>query len=141
VEGCQVKLTNPADLLPPIGSGSSSGDQVHINLSGISQNTDTHFIGITEDKLHRILAEYQQSVVRSRDWMAPFGIFVSLVIALCASTFNDFILEAKYWRLVFVCVASIAAYVTLMSFFSLIRNRPLSLKDLVDTIAGRRSLK
>lgn len=115
----------------------SQQEQVKINPSGISQNTDTHIIGITEDKLHRILGDYQQSIIKSRDWVAPLGICLSLVIALCTSTFNDLLFEAKYWKLGFICAASISAWVTMASIVSRVRNKPLTVKALVDKIAGR----
>lgn len=133
-----MKLTDPASLLPPLSVGGNQPDTVQINPSGISQNTDTHIIGITEDKLHRILGDYQRSVVKSRDWVAPLGIFFSLVVALCTSNFNNFILSAYYWKIVFISATIMSGCVTLVSIASRFRNNPLSVEKLVDVIAGRR---
>ncbi|QCI14030.1 hypothetical protein E6B08_22970 [Pseudomonas putida] len=132
-----MKLTNSASPLPPLRVKEGQPDYVQINPSGISQNTDTHIIGITEDKLHRILGEYQQSVIKSRDWMAPLGILLSLVAALCTSNFNDFIVPAYYWKIVFISAALISGYATFTTVCSRIWNSPLSVKELVDVIAGR----
>lgn len=132
-----MKLTDPASLLPPLSVKEGQPGHVQINPSGISQNTDTHIIGITEDKLHRILGDYQQSVLKSRDWVAPLGIFLSLVAALCTSNFNDFLMSAYYWKIVFISAALMSGYTTITSVLSRFRNSPLSVKELVDEIAGR----
>ncbi|NMX70689.1 hypothetical protein HBO15_25350 [Pseudomonas sp. WS 5111] len=135
-----MKLTDPEQLLPPIVAGKPQEDQVKINPSGISQNTDTHIIGITEDKLHRILGDYQRGILSSQDWVAPLGICLTLATTLFTSEFRDFIIRAEYWRMIFICGASISFYLTATSLISRYRNRPLSIKELVDNIAGRNHL-
>lgn len=123
--------------LPPLSVKGGQPDQVQINPSGISQNTDTHIIGITEDKLHRILGDYQRSVLKSRDWVAPFGVSLTLIVALCTSNFNNFILTAYYWKIVFISAVLISGFVTITSIVSRVRNNPLTVDKLIDVIAGR----
>nr|WP_281459393.1 hypothetical protein [Pseudomonas sp. P13] len=136
-----MKLTDPAELLPSFLVEGEQDQRVQINPSGISQNTDTHIIGITEDKLHRILGEYQRGVVKSQDWIAPLGIFISLGTTLFTTTFRDFLIGAEYWRLIFICGASVSFYLTMSFVVSRRRNQPMTLKQLVDTIAGRTPFK
>lgn len=52
-----------------MGSG-----QVQMNFSGVSQNTDTHLISVTEDKLRLIIISHHQKILKSRDWVAPLGV-------------------------------------------------------------------
>lgn len=115
-------------------------DRVQINPSGISQNTDTHIIGITEDKLHRILKEHQQNIIRSRDWAVPLGLLLSLLTTLLTSSFNNAWLSAEQWKYIFICGAGTTAYLTFASAIRCYRTRPMTVKELVDTIAGRKQI-
>lgn len=108
-----------------------------INYSGISQNTDTHVISITEDKLYRIVKDYHQGLTRSREWETYLGIFLSLLVALAASSFNDFIFAAGTWRIIFISASGIAGFLTVIAVWARVHDKPVTAKALVDTIAGR----
>jgi len=108
-----------------------------INYSGISQNTDTHVISITEDKLYRIIKDYHQGLARSRDWVTYLGIFLSLTASLAASSFNDFVFAASTWKTIFISAAGIAGFLTVMAVWTRVRDKPVTAKALVETIAGR----
>ncbi|WP_145306235.1 MULTISPECIES: hypothetical protein [unclassified Pseudomonas] len=115
-------------------------ERIKINPIGISQNTDTHIIGITEDKLHRILKEHHQSILKSRDWIVPLGILLTTSTTLYTSTFKDFLISGASWNNLFVGGTAISAYLTVTSVIQRWRNSPMSVKELVDTIAGRKPL-
>lgn len=108
-----------------------------INYSGISQNTDTHVISITEDKLYRIIKDHHQALTRSRDWVTYLGIFLSLLASLTASSFNEFIFAATTWRTIFISATGIAGFLTVVAVWTRLHDRPATPKALVDTIAGR----
>jgi hypothetical protein len=112
-----------------------------INYSGISQNTDTHVISITEDKLYRIIKEYHQTLAKSRDWITYFGIFLTLLASLTASTFNDFIFASNIWKTIFISASGIAGFLTAISIWTRLYNKPMTAKALVETIAGRQKLE
>jgi hypothetical protein len=129
--------------LPATSSISASYDEAKIsfNYSGVSQNTETHLIKVTEDKLYRILKENQQKTLSSRDWAVPFGVFLSISITFLTSSFKDFIIKGDYWQILFFVVAAITFFLTIKSAITSYINRPLSVNNLVDTIAGRRSME
>ncbi|WP_143521898.1 hypothetical protein [Pseudomonas sp. 2995-3] len=108
-----------------------------INYTGISHNTDTHVINITEDKLYRIIKDHHQALKRSRDWVTYFGIFLSLLASLTASSFNDFIFTANTWKTIFISAAAISFVSTFAAGWSRLRDKPVTPKILVDKIAGR----
>ena len=108
-----------------------------INYTGISQNTDTHVINITEDKLYRIIKDYHQGLTRSRDWVTYLGILLSLMASLTASSFNDFVFAANTWKTIFISAAGIAGFFTAASIWRRVRDKPVTAKALVETIAGR----
>lgn len=111
-----------------------------INYSGISQNTDTHVISITEDKLYRIIKNYHQDLAKSKDWITYLGIFVTLLASLAASTFNDFIFSSGVWKNIFISASAIAGFLTVVAVRTRLNDNPLTAKELVETIAGRKKL-
>lgn len=111
-----------------------------INYSGISQNTDTHVISITEDKLYRIIKNYHQDLTKSKDWITYLGIFVTLLASLAASTFTDFIFPPTVWKNIFICASAIAGFLTVIAVWKRMQDKPITAKALVETIAGRRKL-
>ncbi|WP_141696579.1 hypothetical protein [Pseudomonas sp. S3E12] len=112
-------------------------DSTGINYSGISQNTDTHVISITEDKLYRIIKDYHQGLAKSRDWVTYLGIFLTLLASLAASSFNDFIFAASTWRIIFISASGIAGFLTVITIWTRLHDKPVTAKKLVETIAGR----
>lgn len=111
-----------------------------INYSGISQNTDTHVISITEDKLYRIIKNYHQDLAKSKEWITYLGIFVTLLASLAASTFNDFIFSSGVWKNIFISASAIAGFLTVVAVRTRLKDNPLTAKELVETIAGRKKL-
>ena len=57
----------------------------------------------TEDKLKGYLDEYSQSLQKSRDWIAPFGIVLSIGVVFPTTTFaNNFLgMDPPTWRAAF----------------------------------------
>lgn len=108
-----------------------------INYTGISHNTDTHVINITEDKLYRIIKDHHQALKKSRDWVTYFGILLSLLASLTASSFNEFIFTATTWKTIFISAAAIFFVSTIAAGWARLRDKPVTPKVLVDKIAGR----
>lgn len=110
-----------------------------INHTGISQNTDTHVISITEDKLLGIIKSYEQRLVKSNGWATYLGILLTLGTTLAASTFNQFILSPETWGNLFMCATAIFFFLTLRTGWLRLKENPMSAEALVDTIAGRKN--
>jgi len=70
--------------------------------------TSQVIIHITEDKLRLCLIENCSKMEKRRSWVAPFGIFVTILFTLVTSDFKDFGLSADTWRAIFVLTALIS---------------------------------
>lgn len=121
--------------------GAGGVSLVQMNFSGVSQNTDTHLISVTEDKLRLIIINHHGRILKSRDWVAPLGVFISLVAALLTADFKEFIgVAGIYWRYVFMCGAAISGYLTISSLWVRWSSKAMTVKEVVDTVANRRPL-
>ncbi|RRV24616.1 hypothetical protein EGJ22_00845 [Pseudomonas sp. p99-361] len=126
-----------------VGSDGASGDasKIQMNFSGVSQNTDTHLINVTEDKLRLIIISHHQRILKSRDWVAPLGVFISLVAALLTADFKEFLkVDGVYWRYAFMCCAAVSFWLTLSSLWARFSSKVMTVKDVVDTVANRKPL-
>lgn len=79
----------------------SRRSEVHVNV-------EQHFIVTTEDKMRLCLSDHLQVMDRRRDWIAPLGVFISLVVALLTSSFRDWYLPKATWQAIFVLMAVIS---------------------------------
>lgn len=114
---------------------------IQMNFSGVSQNTDTHLINITEDKLRLIIISHHQKILKSRNWMAPLGVLISLVATLLTADFKDFLfVDGTSWRYIFSCCAAVSGWLTLKTLIARFSSKAMTVKDVVDTVANRKSL-
>lgn len=68
-------------------------------------NVDQELIQITEDKLRLILKDHLASVALKGDWIAPVGVFVSVLTTFCTAKFDSFIgLGPDFWKALFALV-------------------------------------
>ncbi|MBN3239949.1 hypothetical protein [Pectobacterium versatile] len=82
-----------------------SNDLGLINYDGISINTSTHVIAISQDKLLRILDKYTQKVSTQKQWVTPLSISFTLLVSLLTSDFKDFFgISALTWKAAFIIV-------------------------------------
>ncbi len=90
----------------------------------------------TEDKLKIILNEYKDTQIDSKSWIAPLGIFLTLVGTLTTSTPNDFWLPKEFWHPVYGGAAVAAGIWLLVSGHKAWRawRKPLSVADIVERI-------
>ena len=72
-------------------------DPHSVPISRIHNNVDQVVIKITEDKLKNILNEYNYALHDSKSWIAPLGIFLTLLGTLITSTPKDLLLPKEYW--------------------------------------------
>ena len=56
-------------------------------LGSVSKNITTNIIHVTEDKLKLCIIEYQNKIEKKWNWIAPFGIFITIVLTLCTRLF------------------------------------------------------
>jgi len=67
-------------------------------------------ITVSGDRARLILREYLEKIASGDSWIAPLGIFLTLIVTLVTTTFRDVVLSADAWKalftwaLVFDCV-------------------------------------
>ncbi|AYW95470.1 hypothetical protein ACX1GI_09895 [Yersinia pseudotuberculosis] len=106
-----------------------------IPLGGLSKNTTTYLIQVTEDKLLRILDKYRDKAIRSKSWELPCGIFFTLIITIFTADFKDFqYITSSSLNLIFSISAFISLVLMVKNFCA---NKSLpSVEDLVSEIKG-----
>lgn len=77
----------------------------------IVQNTTLHLnlsqdaIVITEDKVRLCLIEHLGRMEAKKNWIAPAGVLLTLLITFATTTFQDFGLKATTWQAIFIISA------------------------------------
>jgi hypothetical protein len=75
----------------------------------MTYNIDQEIITITKDKLELCLLKNQKLIEKKHDWIAPLGLFLSLLTTLLVSDFNkDWIFTKTVWNAVFVITTAIS---------------------------------
>ena len=82
-----------------INLGLITAQDVHISIA-------PSVVVTTEDRLRLAILAHQDGM-RARDaWIAPFSVFLSIVVALATTDFRRFVLAANVWEAVFyICAA------------------------------------
>lgn len=73
-----------------------------VEVTNIHSNLSQEIIKITTDKLKLILKDYLQSMERKKEWIAPLGIVITLVVVLSTTTFKEAYLSADTWKAIFI---------------------------------------
>jgi len=68
----------------------------------IFANLNQDVIVTTEDKLKLTLTNYYKKVGKKNDWLAPFGILLTILTIFLTSTFKEFIFPAHTWQAIFI---------------------------------------
>lgn len=77
-----------------------------LQLTNVNVNVAQELIVTTEDKVRLCLNEYLAALEQPREWIAPAGIFVTLIVTLTTASFEQVLLLSKdTWRALFVIAA------------------------------------
>lgn len=69
-------------------------------------NVKSDLIEITEDKLENILLKHLKRMGTRKGWLAPLGLFISVVLANVSATFTaKFGIPASTWEAIFILAA------------------------------------
>jgi len=100
-------------MIPPreTGTGASIKAQLAENLvqnTEVSINIGGCIITTTEDKVRLAVLTHLSRMEQRYQWVAPVGVFASLLAALVTADFKDVILSAPIWAAVFLlgCIAA-----------------------------------
>jgi hypothetical protein len=81
-----------------------------VNVSEVHLNVSQELVITTEDKIKLCLSNYLKRMENRRAWIAPLGIFLTIIIALSTTTFQNYLLDAATWRAIFI-ISGIVSFV------------------------------
>ncbi|GAA6133672.1 hypothetical protein NBRC116188_04610 [Oceaniserpentilla sp. 4NH20-0058] len=83
----------------------STGDESRF-VNERRSNVKSDLIEITEDKLENILIKHIKRMGTRKGWLAPLGLFISVVLANVSATFSaKFGIPASTWEAIFILAA------------------------------------
>ena len=104
-----------------IAQASAAQIQQLVSVERVTLNVSQRVIVTTEDKLRLCLHNHMGEIDKKRDWIAPFSVLLSLLLALVSTDFRDFLLPKDTWRATFV-ISSVLTFawlcITLRKAFS-----------------------
>lgn len=111
-------------------------EQENIEVTEVHGDLSQQVIKITVDRLRLILHKHASSIEERKSWIAPLGVFLTILITLITSTFNKLLWSADTWTAIFVICG-------VMSFIWLVTAITKTLKsenidDLVEKIKKQR---
>jgi len=85
-----------------IAQASAAQIQQLVSVERVTLNVSQRVIVTTEDKLRLCLHNHMSEIDKKRDWIAPFSVLLTLLLALVSTDFRDFLLPKDTWRAIFV---------------------------------------
>ncbi|RJP79258.1 MAG: hypothetical protein C4522_10385 [Desulfobacteraceae bacterium] len=73
-----------------------------VSVEKVSLNLAQFVVVTTEDKLRLKLQNHLSEAEKSKEWIAPLSLLVSLSLALLSADFKDFFLPADTWKAIFI---------------------------------------
>ena len=73
-----------------------------VEVTNIHDNVAQEVVRITVDRLQLVLSRYISHLEARRQWVAPLGILVAILMAFATTSFKDFYLSADTWRAFFI---------------------------------------
>lgn len=87
-------------------------------------NVNQEYIYITKDKLKLALIESEKSLMDKKSWIAPFGIFVSTLIAILTADFKDlWFLSKDVWMAIFILICGVSCVLSIIKGIQAFSNR------------------
>ncbi|MGK0271051.1 MAG: hypothetical protein ACI88H_001704 [Cocleimonas sp.] len=100
----------------------TGGDESRF-VSERRSNVQSDLIEITEDKLENILIKHLKRMGTRKGWLAPLGLFISVVLANVSSSFTDkFGISASTWEALFMLASFGSGVWLLVSIISMCIN-------------------
>ena len=73
-----------------------------IPVTKIYDNRSSEVIKITVDKLRLIHVEYLRDMEKKKNWIAPLGILLTLIITFVTTDFKKAVFQASTWQAFFI---------------------------------------
>ena len=101
------------------------------------QNIKTDLITITKDKLENILLKYSDQSKKRPDWKTPFSVFITTLLSVLTSDFNDFLLQKENWKVLYILIIICSFISFLVNLIRCIKNsKRNSIDSLINQIAN-----
>jgi hypothetical protein len=113
---------DPSEISGALAKQMVQNSKVHFNV-------DQETIIITEDKIRLCMHQHLGRVEARREWIAPTGVLITLLIIFPTTTFKDFIFTAAVWTAIFV-IATLITFAWLIRAIIRARRAP-SVEDIV----------
>lgn len=107
----------------------------------IAQETNVHFnlgqnaIVTTEDKVRLVLLTHLQKIEKRKSWIAPAGIFITVLTSFVTTDFKDFLFKAATWQAIFLITGVISFVWLLVALVQVIKSPTVD--DLVSELKKR----
>lgn len=76
-----------------------------ITVAKVHGDLSSEVVQITVDRLSLILHKRSKAIQGQKEWIAPFGVFISTSVSLVTAEFGDRLLPGAVWHAVFLLVA------------------------------------
>ena len=107
-----------------------------VSVQEVHSNVDQEVIEITTDKLALILTQYVNLLSSNKEWQAPLGVFITILVVFCTSSFKDFLtVNASVWNALFILLG-IGSFLWLLKALLQIK-KGMSVDDLMDKIKNK----
>ncbi|WP_027159479.1 hypothetical protein [Methylobacter luteus] len=103
-----------------------------VEVTYVHSNLSQEVIKITTDKLKLILKDHLHLMERKKEWIAPLGIVITLVVVLTTTTFQEAYFSADTWKAIFVIILVLSSLWLLKSFWYFFKSP--SIEEIVEKI-------
>lgn len=103
-----------------------------VSVERVSLNLSQSVIVTTEDKLRLRLHAYISLTEKTKEWIAPCSLLISLLLALISADFKDFLLPSATWKAIFIISAILSLLWLLLSLRKAFNSR--SIDTLIEEI-------
>lgn len=107
-------------------------NQETVEIKSVHSNLSQEVVKITVDKLRLILNEYLADVECRKDWIAPLGILVTLIVVVATTDFKTAWLSADSWRAFFLLVTLVTVGWLIRASVRAFRSKSVS--DIIEKI-------
>lgn len=122
---------NPQSHQPPVPA-------IDLQIGRYYQNTQVDLIMVSADKAENCIDKFRNYLALKHDWLGAFGVALTAIATLAASTFNDKYLKPTTWIVLFSSFAilfSLIFIIKIIKYISYIHKT--STNWLITQLSGR----
>lgn len=114
----------------------ATGEKRIIEVDNIHDNSGTDIIMITTEKMQLILVESKNSFRAKDSWIAPLGVFLTIVLVLLTADFKSkFGFQPEFWSAIFWISAAISLFATIYLY---LKRGKIEIEDIMERIKTKK---